>query len=338
MRRHIIPAIAAASLVLWQSQSTLAADPPKVVVIVPEAEVVSKSTQVQRFNINLPITRDQVAMPLTLKLTNGGNSGQKFAWARLFLNPGMSPRLQVSPAPSGRMVVTERSFTNNNELVLDLTGQLSAGNNVLMFQGAGMPGASFGYELKSQEFKGVHIASVEPAEIPPGGNLTINGSGFDEASDKDKVTIYNKSCMVLTSTPSKLEIKTPTGLPPHAYSVDVTVNGVKSNTVPFTVTPPPELGSSSVASMAPGSTFEFSGKHFSKIPAKNVVKITVNGMASKTAAVTSCTENSITITVPEFTDLNINQTNTNADLSVEVDGVPVQGTLWVSIGFRTMAR
>jgi hypothetical protein len=338
MKRHIIPAIAAASVLLWQSQSTIAADPPKIIVIVPEAEVVSKSTQVQRFNINLPVARDQVAMPLTLRLTNGGNSGQKFAWARLFLNPGMSPSTQINPAPSGRMVVTERSFANNNELVLDLTGQLSAGNNVLMFQGAGMPGASFGYELKSQEVKGVRVSSVDPPEVPPGGNLTINGTGFDEASDKDKVSIYNKSCVVLSSTTSKLEIKTPSGLPPHAYTVDVTVNGVKSNAVSFNVTPTPELGSSSVASMAPGSTFEFSGKHFSKIPSKNVVKITVNGMASKTASVTSCSENSITIAVPQFPDLNINQTNTNADLSVEVDGVPVQGTMWVSIGYRTMAR
>ncbi|MGG2309851.1 hypothetical protein, partial [Salmonella enterica] len=75
-----------------------------------------------------------------------------------------------------------------------------------------------------------------------------------------------------------------------------------------------------------------------KIPAKNVVKITVSGMAAKTATVTSCSANSITISVPDFPDLNINQTNTNADLSVEVDGVPATGTMWVSIGYRPMAR
>jgi len=347
MKNQFATLIALSGMVLLQTRGASAADAPKQVILVPRAEVVSRNTQVQRFNINLPITSAQISMPLTLTLINGGTSNyKKFAWTRIFLNAGMSGNNAVSRTPSGRMIVDVGSFKGSNIVVLDLTGQLSAGSNVLMVQAAGMPGASLSYELTSQSAAAgtvgpLKLSSVDPPEVPPGGTITVKGTGFVEDSSKDIVSIYNKPCPVSKATATTLDVKTPAGLGPHSYSVDVTVNGVKSNSLSFTVTGVPELGSSAVASMMPGSTFEFSGKNFSKIPSKNVVTISVDGVPSKTATVTSCTANSITITCPEFPEIDgkiQGGINTNGDLSVSVNGVPAAGSMWVSIGVHPMAR
>jgi len=115
------------------------------------------------------------------------------------------------------MIVDVGSFKGSNIVVLDLTGQLSAGSNVLMVQAAGMPGASLSYELTSQSAAAgtvgpLKLSSVDPPEVPPGGTITVKGTGFVEDSSKDIVSIYNKPCPVSKATATTLDVKTPAGL------------------------------------------------------------------------------------------------------------------------------
>jgi hypothetical protein len=122
--------------------------------------------------------------------------------------------------------------------------------------------------------------------------------------------------------------------------VDVTVNGVRTSPLKFDVTGPPELGSSSLQGFVPGNQVEISGNNFSKVPSKNVVTIEVFDKKT-TASVVSSTKQSLTITVPEFPDLESRIQSgvaTPGQLTVTVNGIPASGSLSILISIRPMVR
>ncbi len=185
--------------------------------------------KVQNFSEPVTLTKEQAAMPLTLKMTNGSYSGSKFAWCRVFVTAGAGSR----SGPTGRMVATEQLFARSSSAEIDLTGKLQAGLNTLMVQGAGVPGAALNYTIVAPLQRVValpvrqpalKLSAVDPTEVPPGGTITLKGAGFDSSPAKNVVTIYNRTCSVDRATDTELVVKTPAGLAPHSYTVEVAVN------------------------------------------------------------------------------------------------------------------
>lgn len=313
------------------------AQQPKVTVIANETFSSNSSTQLQRFNASINLTPQQLAGPLTLKFTNGGN-GSRFAWVRVFFNPGRS-NASPNAQPSGVLIVNENSFKGTDNVSLDVSGRMAA-RNLLMIMGAGQQGAQLSYELISTEVKGVQITSVDPPEVASGGSLTVKGAGFDASPNNNTVKIYNRAVPVSKASPTELEVTVPKGLQPFAYTVDVTVNGVKSNTYQFRVMGPPELGGCSGYGLVPGSSVQITGRNFATKPEKNVVTF-IAGDVKKRAAITAASKDSITITVPDFPELQSKLNAgvpTPAQISIATNGVEAAGQLSIFISIRPMAQ
>jgi hypothetical protein len=251
----------------------------------------------------------------------------------------------------GRKLINEYSFRSGDVVLVDLSGLIrGAGPYTIAIQGAGVAGASCNFAVSSQDTASastggapataLRIDSVEPDEIPAGGTITLHGSGFSDQKSKNTVTIYNRPCTVNKATTTELQVATPSGLAVHSYTVDVTVNGVKSNTQKFVVTGTPELSSSSMLGFVPGSQIELTGNNFSKIASKNIVTVEVLDV-KKTASVSSATKNSLMITVPDFPELGERLNggiNTPGTVTVEVAGVKCSGGLSIILSLHPMVR
>jgi hypothetical protein len=351
MKRQLVSAAVLALLVQAGGPNVLADSSSRPVTIVPSTALVSKGRNVQMFSAVFTIPPEQIGLPLSFKFSNGNYSGQKFAWVRVFLNHGRIDRPPASP--TGRMILDERAFVRSNPVVLDMTGQFQAGTNTIIVQGAGVPGAAFNYELTAKPGRvsasgaaasgPLNISSIDPPEVPPGGQITIRGTGFDELGNNTKVMIYNRPVSVIRGSATEIVVKVPDGLAPHAYDVNLTVNGVKAKSSSVDVSGTPELSGTSMAGIVPGSTVDVYGNNFSKIPSKNVVTLTIPVFDNlkRTASVTAASKQSLTIMVPDFPELaqRINgNVNTPATLSISVNGVPAASTCFVTIGIRPMSN
>lgn len=345
--RKIMGLTTACAAILISSGLEIHAQGAKPLVIVPNSSFVSKNVQVQVYAGNINLTAEQAAMPLSLKITNGSYSGMKFAWVRGFIDAGRPA--PANPRPQGRMIVTERQFTKGNSVTIDVTGQLRAGSNSLIFQGAGMPGAAVSYELiaapaapGAKPGAALQISSVDPPEVAPGGTITLKGQGFDETTGNNKVTIYNRPAKIERGSTTELVVVVPSGLAPHAYSVDVTNSSGKSNVMQFDVSGQPEVSGCSLTGLVPGSTVDVYGNNFSKVAGKNVVTITVPEPAvKKNASVSSAAKNQLTVTIPNFPELEQRLNGgvaTPAQLTVSVNGVQAPGSVQVFISIRPMSN
>jgi hypothetical protein len=335
------------SLVLQATTAAPGFCDAKAINIVPEASFVSMNMQVQNFSTQVTLTKEQAASPLTLKLSNGSYAGKKFAWVRVFVTAGAGSR----SGPSGRMVASEQQFARASTISVDVTGKMQEGLNTIMAQGAGVPGAAINYSLVATSSGGggaagapaaLKLTAVEPTEVPPGGTITLKGTGFDSSPAKDIVTIYNRPCTVDKATDTELTVKTPSGLAPHSYTVDVTVNNVKSSKLQFDVTGNPEISSTSELALVPGRQVQVTGNNFSKVASKNVVTISVPSLSlTRTASVSTSTKDTLTITVPDFPELGDKLNggvNTPCDVSVKVNGIAAPSTVYCVISIRQMPR
>ncbi len=204
---------------LLVSQLPVAADAPGQVIIQPNTPLTSRSTQVQLFNGALKILPEQVALPMTLRITNGAWNGSKFAWVRVFLNKGA---VRTDSGPVGRLICDERRLAQSNPANIDITGQLAAGTNTLIIQGAGMPGAGVSYELvssgsptasgagaKSGAKAPLKLTSIDPTDVSSDGVFTIKGQGFDEAPGKQQSFALQSNCDSTKSYENRIRSKSP---------------------------------------------------------------------------------------------------------------------------------
>jgi hypothetical protein len=315
--------------------------------IVQGGPFTSRSTQVQVFSQAFNVLPDQTNGKLTMTFNNGIGT-RKFAWLRVFITPG---NVQGPNSLAGRKVINEYSFRTTSSVAIDLTGLLRAGTNTVGIQGAGVPGAYCNFNINCTKAESspsggtsaapaaLRLSGVDPSEVVPGGELTIRGSGFSDTASKNIVTIYNRPCTVSKASQTELVVKAPAGLAPHSYTVDVTVNGVKSNSLKFDVTGTPELQSCSLSGIVPGSTVELNGNNFSKVASQNVVTLSAEGVR-KVCNVSSASKQSLTISVPEIPELaeRINGGGqVPATISLTVNGMQA-GSLSIMITVRPMVQ
>jgi RHS repeat-associated protein len=166
------------------------------------------------------------------------------------------------------------------------------------------------------------IASLEPPAGPVGGILTINGSGFG-ASQNGVVLIngvnagitYNCPAGVLEPCWSDTQIQV--GIPNTTSGlVTVSNDGIVSNSVPFTVSPPPTITSLSPTTGEPATVITIGGSGFGASQSNSTVA--VGGI---NAPVNSWSDSQIIAAVPNIP--------MNGIVTVTVGGTTAPGPLFI---------
>ena len=130
---------------------------------------------------------------------------------------------------------------------------------------------------------------------------------------------------VAQATPTSLQVEVPSNLVPGKYSLQVAVNGSKSSAFPIIVKGTPELTRTDWLAGPCGTNITIFGKNFSETASENTV------FFGKTrATVVSSTSETLTVTVPQFPELdgaNAYITPTPLELTVSVGTTPAKGHL-----------
>jgi len=135
------------------------------------------------------------------------------------------------------------------------------------------------------------ITSVTPPSAPVGGQITITGSGFGTGNGAGQVNLNGAAQDAYQWSDTSISVT----LLSDATSgpLAVTLNGVPSNTVQFTVIGSPTISGISPSSGAVGSTVTISGSGFGSTQSDSYA--TFDGV---TATVLSWSDSSITAVVP----------------------------------------
>ena len=150
------------------------------------------------------------------------------------------------------------------------------------------------------------IAGLNPTSAPVSGNVTITGTNFGTTQANSTVTFNGAVATVTSWSATSLATKVPAGT--TAGNVVVTVDGVASNGLNFTVTPPPAIAAVNPPSAPVGGAVKITGSNFGATQGTSALRF--NGTV---ATVTAWTATSLTTTVPVGA--------TTGNVVVRVDGV-----------------
>jgi len=136
------------------------------------------------------------------------------------------------------------------------------------------------------------ITSLNPASGPVGTSVTITGTNFGSTQGTSTVKFNGTTATPTSWSATSIAVPVPSGA--TTGNVVVTVGGVASNGVTFTVmVPPPSITSLNPASGSVGTSVTITGTNFGSTQGTSTVKF--NGTA---ATPTSWTASSITAPVP----------------------------------------
>lgn len=237
--------------------------------------VCTKPKSWQQFDGYISLKPGQEALPLTMTVTNTNYTG-----INIFLN--------------GQKLATDKDFKSNT-LRMQMTGALAGGDNKFTVQAFGPAGANLVWKLTT--LKPV-ITGIKPASGSGDDDITISGRNFSKVASANAVFVGQKQGTVKAagSTSGKeILFNLPPGVPSGKVNVTVSICGVLSKPVEFTIKGAPEVNSVDLISGPPGQTMTISGKGFSTTASENIV--TIGGIP---AQVVSCSKSSITITIPEM--------------------------------------
>jgi len=157
---------------------------------------------------------------------------------------------------------------------------------------------------------GPSITGLSPTSGPVGTSVTITGTNFGASQGTSTVTFNGTAATPMSWSATSIVVPVPAGA--SAGNVVVTVGGVASNGVVFTVIPPPSITSLSPNSGPVGASVTITGANFGFTIGTSTV--TFNGTA---ATPTSWSTTSIVVTVPNAA--------TNGNVVVMVGGVASNG-------------
>jgi hypothetical protein len=270
--------------------------------ILQHGQFISANNQIQQFSATIPVSDKEQGKALTLTFLNGPDNLPAFSWVRVYLNDqSNSNALSVSAngQPTGKIIVNETSFKSTNKVDLNATGVMKPGGTyTILIRGAGLRGAALGWKLTTPPAGVMSVSSISPTTARTGSPLSINGSGFAATVQDNTVYIDKFKATVATASPTSLQITVPSSVVPGKYSLTVVSKGTTSNAVPIKVLGMPELLRSDWLAGPCGQTVTIFGKNFSEDPAENNVFF-----AGTKAKVTAATTESLTVTVPDFPEL-----------------------------------
>jgi hypothetical protein len=158
------------------------------------------------------------------------------------------------------------------------------------------------------------ISSLSPNFGPVGTAVTITGTNFGSSQGTSTVTFNGVPATVTTWNGTSIAVSVPSGA--TTGSVFVTVSGVASNGITFTVSP--MITNLSPTSGPPGTVVTIAGSNFGYIQGTN--SVTFNGVA---ATVTTWTPGIITASVPNG--------STTGSVVVTVNGIGSNGVSFTAV-------
>jgi hypothetical protein len=203
---------------------------------------------------------------------------------------------------------TAASITSWNSTTIVATVPSSAtgtGDVVVTVNGVASAGTSFTVLATPT------ISSLSMYTGAVGASVTINGMNFGSSQGSSTVTFNGKSATVTSWNASSIVVKIPTDA--ATGQVLVTVNGVASAGVAFTVSGSPEIDSLDPAYGLPGASVTITGQNLGTTQGT----VLLNGTP---ATITSWSASSIGITVPTGA--------TTGDVTVTASGVTTNGLLF----------
>jgi hypothetical protein len=324
---------------IWQAPAALcvflasmgvpafAEDAPKT-ELMQEAKYESTGNTLQQFSTTFTLKDEERTRPLIFTFTNGPDGKPKFAWVRVFLSdrplPAAKPG-QPQSQPTGRMIISDKSFGKQDSVDVNLTGFIRQGSTIAI-QGAGFKGAGVGWKLNSPPAGTFAVTDVNPKIARGGGTLTINGAGFSPRTTENNVYFEQTKARVTNATATSLQIEVPTvptNLRPGDHLMTVVLaSGQKSPPFKVTLAGPPEISGITPMGGPCGIDVTIAGKNFSETAADNQVYF-----GKCKAVVTNASPTSLTVTVPTFPELDgfpAYQMPTGIQVTVSVGNAPTK--------------
>lgn len=175
---------------------------------------------------------------------------------------------------------------STTSIVVPVPAGAMTGNVVVTVGGVVSNGVAF------TVFPGPGIINVNPTSASVGGGITINGANFGSTQGTSTVTFNGTAATPISWNPTIIAVPVPANA--TSGNVVVTVNGVASNGVNFTVIPPPpSITSSNPTSGSVGTSVTITGTNFGSTQGTSTV--TFNGAS---ATPTNWSASSITVPVP----------------------------------------
>ena len=114
------------------------------------------------------------------------------------------------------------------------------------------------------------IDGLEPTSGRPGARVSLRGKNFSPRLAANQVTLGGRPAVVLSATPSMLEVTVPSGASSGPFVVRVQPGG-ETQSAPFTVTASTAIAGFSPERGVPGSELTIRGEGFAREPARNRV-------------------------------------------------------------------
>lgn len=159
------------------------------------------------------------------------------------------------------------------------------------------------------------ITGVSPGIGPIGTGIIITGTNFSTVQGENVVTFGDVEASITSFSATEIRTTVPVGISAGALLVRVTVNGVASNALQFTVEGPTITSINPTAGPV-GSEVVISGTNFSSTSSENTVSF-----GNEQANIISATPNAITVEVPTSLALG------TADVIVTVNGLIAAGAI-----------
>jgi hypothetical protein len=186
----------------------------------------------------------------------------------------------------------------------------TTGNVVVTVSGIASNGVTF-----TVTSPGPSLTSLGLTQGPVGAVVTIVGANFGATQGTSTVT-FNGTATTPTSW-SATSIDAPVPVGATTGNVVVTVGGIASNGLPFTVTPPPNITSITPVSGPIGAVVTINGTNFGPTVGTRVSGVTFNGVSART---TSWSDTQIILPVPVGA--------TTGNVVVSISGVVSNGVLF----------
>jgi hypothetical protein len=176
------------------------------------------------------------------------------------------------------------SWSDTSIVVAVPTGATTG--NVVVTSGSASNGVPFTVNLPPP-----NITSLSPASGPIGASVTISGANFGFPQNASTVSFNGVTTTPTTWSANSIVARVPSGA--TTGNVVVTVEGIPSNTITFTVTAPPNISTLTPNSGLVGTMVTIAGTSFGATQGTSTV--TFNGIA---ATPSNWSDTSITASVP----------------------------------------
>ena len=207
-------------------------------------------------------------------------------------------------------IVTSPTNWSATSIAASVPNGATTGNVIVTVSGVASNGVVF-----TVTSPGPTLSSLGLTQGPVGATVTITGANFSATQGASTVTFNGTAGTPSAWSDTSIDVPVPVGA--TTGNVVVTVNGVASNGLPFTVTPPPNISGISPTSGPIGAVVTINGTNFGPTVGTRVSGVTFNGVSART---NSWSDTQILVPVPAGA--------TTGNVLVSVGGVASNGVLF----------